>query len=252
VSSGLSIDESAKKQNNSSNAKVAIMQPYLFPYIGYFHLIEASEIFVFYDDVNFIKQGWINRNRILLQSKPAIFTVPVSHISSYRPINTTLTCIDKTWRRKFHETITQAYRKSPYFHHVLGLLHSVFDGESSSIADLAIKSIGQVYDYLGMTHQFKKSSAISPSSCGLDKEKRITTITKQLGYTSYVNSINGRAIYNKSNFKDLGIELYFVKSKDIHYKQFGCDFVPWLSIIDVLMFNDVSAIKDMFTRFELE
>ncbi|MES9972001.1 MAG: WbqC family protein [Candidatus Thiodiazotropha sp.] len=252
VRTSLSNADLEDKQNRTSSGKVAIMQPYLFPYVGYFHLIEASDVFVFYDDVNFIKQGWINRNRILVQGNPHTFTIPISNISSNAAIKDSQISINARWRRKFFGTITQAYKNSPNFDPVMELLHDVLNEDTGSISDLAIASILRVYDYLGIAKQFEKASVISPHSHGLGKEQRIAAITKGLGFTSYVNAINGKALYSKQSFKELGIQLSFVKSKNIVYKQFEDEFVPWLSIIDVLMFNGVGEVRDILTQYELE
>ncbi|PVV09150.1 MAG: hypothetical protein B6D77_10335 [gamma proteobacterium symbiont of Ctena orbiculata] len=248
----LSNNDLEDKHKKTSSGKVAIMQPYVFPYIGYFHLIEASNVFVFYDDVNFIKQGWINRNRILVQKKSYTFTIPISDSSSNTLIKDTQICIDARWRRKFFETITQAYNKSPYYNHVIELLHRVLDDEVDSISDLAINSILHVYDYLGMSRQFRKASVISPLTQGLGKEQRIAAITNDLGYSAYVNATNGKALYSKQSFKELGIELSFINSRDVVYRQFNHEFVPWLSIIDILMFNGIDVIREILTQYELE
>src|SRR5690606_3799363 len=95
--------------------KIAIMQPYLFPYLGYFQLINAVETFVFYDDVNFIKRGWINRNQILVDNKAALFTVPLKKASQNKLINEIDMAIDEKWLSQFFKTIEQNYKNAPYF-----------------------------------------------------------------------------------------------------------------------------------------
>ncbi|MBC2694524.1 MAG: WbqC family protein [Desulfobacteraceae bacterium] len=151
-----------RKEIEMKNGYVAIMQPYLFPYIGYFHLIEASSIFVFYDDVYYIKSGWINRNRILNQDRDCLFTVPISKVSSNKLINETLPILDKKWKKKFYKKLIQNYKKAPFFSDVCEVITSVFEKKYTDITDLAIESILAVYMYLGIEFNYTKSSICSP------------------------------------------------------------------------------------------
>lgn len=232
--------------------KIAIMQPYIFPYIGYFHLIEASDLFVFYDDVHYIKQGWINRNRILMNGKDHLFTVPVSKASSTRLINETLITIDDLWRNKFYKTLTQSYRKAPYFSHVVDMIMSVYCAQECSASDLAINSIANIYNYLGKQLNHTKSSVCSPQTKGLNKADRLIQISKSQGYKMYINPAGGVNLYNKDYFRSKGIELGFISSEIIKYQQYSNDFVPSLSIIDMMMFNDREAINGFFAEYRIE
>lgn len=231
--------------------RIAIMQPYVFPYLGYFHLIEASNLFVFYDDVNYITRGWINRNRILSNSTDILFTIPISNASQNKLINETFSMIDDTWRNKFTRTVSQCYRKAPYFPQVEPLITSVFSENHCSISDLAIRSIVKTYEYLGIALNYTKSSDCSPDTRGLDKADRLIEIAKKHGYKRYVNAPGGIDLYKKEYFKAKGIELSFVKSKPIQYTQHSNTFVPWLSIIDILMFNDPTVIKRFLKSYQL-
>ncbi len=234
-----------------SRNEVAIMQPYIFPYIGYFHLIEASGVFVFYDDVSFIKKGWINRNRILLNGKDHLFSVPVLNASQNRLINETHPSIDGKWKDTFHKQLTHSYRKAPYFAEVSGRVMSVFDFEYGNVADLAISSIACVYDYLGRDLNYRKSSVCSPETRGMGRADRLIEITRSLGSSRYVNAPGGADLYEKDYFASKGVELFFVKSGSVEYRQYGNEFVPWLSIVDVMMFNEAEAIRDFFGRYTL-
>jgi hypothetical protein len=231
--------------------KLAIMQPYVFPYIGYFHLINASDLFVFYDDVNYITRGWINRNRILLNGKDYLFTVPVSNASRNRLINETSIEIDHIWRNKFHKTLVHSDRKAPYFPQVVNIIISVFSKQYSNVSDLAITSTVSVYDYLGMQLNHTKSSACSPETKGMDNADRLIEITKRQGYKKYVNAAGGINLYSKDYFRAKGVELGFVKSDPVEYRQYTNDFVPWLSIVDVMMFNDAGTIMELFTKYKV-
>lgn len=229
------------------NRRLSIMQPYIFPYIGYFHLIEATDKIVFYDDVNYIKRGWINRNRILLNNSDFLFTIPVEKASQNKMINEIKPLIDSNFTDKFFAQIETAYKKAPHYNTVVEILKQVFSIHYESIADLAINSIISVYNFLDKDIEWSKSSVSSPETKGMDKADRLIQITKNLGYQKYINAIGGQELYQKEYFNTKGVELNFVKSQKIEYQQFNNDFVPWLSIIDILMFNDKNAVNEQIT-----
>jgi hypothetical protein len=236
--------------------KAAIMQPYLFPYIGYFQLIATADAFVFYDDVNFIKQGWINRNRILVKNEPMLFTVPVVGISSFDTI-----CNVKIhkgnfqiWKGKFLTTVRQSYSKAPFFASAFNLVEEVLNSDVETIADLAILSVERVCSQLGITKPFKRSSVDFASSKELDRAERLINICGQLKATEYINPIGGTELYEKDFFQQRGIKLHFIRSSDtISYSQ-GKNpvFVPWLSVIDVLMFAPNDQILQLLNMYTLE
>lgn len=230
---------------------LSIMQPYIFPYIGYFHLIEASNEIIFYDDVNFIMRGWINRNRILLNNQAYLFTVPVAYASQNKLINEISPLINEKFLHKFFLLLESAYKKAPFYKDIISVIKPVFLKQYESFADLAIESIMAVYSYLGKNLHYKKSSLISPETKGLPKEDRLIAITKKLEYKNYVNAQGGKELYNKVYFKQNGVELLFIESEYVSYKQFKEPFVPWLSIIDIMMFNDAKSINDFFSSFRL-
>ncbi len=234
-----------------SSARLAIMQPYIFPYIGYFHLIEASDLIVFYDDVNYIKQGWINRNRILMNDKDYLFTVPLKGSSSNKLINEIPPIINTKWKNSFYKQLTSSYRKAPFFSENIDRIMSVFDVEYKNISDLSIKSIVFTYNYLGINLKYKKSSICSPETKGMEKSDRLIEIAKKLKFINYLNQSGGNKLYSKDYFNSKGINLDFLYSKNIEYEQFGKYFVPCLSIIDVLMFNSKDKILQLFSCYEV-
>lgn len=231
--------------------KLAIMQPYLFPYIGYFHLIESTDNIVFYDDVNYIKRGWINRNKILLNNSDFLFTIPVEKVSQNKLINEVRPIITSDFTNKFFAQIEIAYKKAPNYRNVVEMLNDVLSEEYVNVADLGINSITSVYKYLDKDFKYTKSSIASPETKGMEKADRLIQISKNLGYKNYVNAIGGKELYTKEYFNENGIKLNFIKSLPIEYKQFDNEFIPWLSIIDVLMFNSVDEVKDMLNQYEL-
>jgi len=233
--------------------KIAIMQPYLFPYIGYFQLIHAVDRFIVYDDVTFIKQGWINRNRILVNGEPLLFSVPLSGASSNKlirdiQINNAPYIV---WRKKFFKTLEQNYRKAPQYEKILSIMKDVFGDEPQLISILAIRSIKVTCAYLDITTGILET-AINYSNSHLKAEDRVIDICCKEHAQTYVNAAGGRELYNKDNFKRNGIDLYFLKSKYISYKQLEYPFIPWLSIIDVMMFNSKETIKTFLLQFILE
>lgn len=227
------------------------MQPYIFPFIGYFHLIEASDKFIFYDDVQYIKKGWINRNRILLNGKSFVFTVPLSKGSQNKLINEIHPIIEKRWKSGFFKTIEYGYSKSPNYREVMPLIHEVLNKEYSDITDLCIESIKSVLGYLRMNFNYIKSSVLSPESKGMKKADRLIEITKKCGASEYVNAIGGKSLYEKRYFEERGVRLHFVESRFKEYRQLKHDFVAGLSILDILMFNDRARIREYLNDYEL-
>jgi hypothetical protein len=237
-------------QNMNKNT-ISIMQPYIFPYLGYFHLIECSDTVVFYDDVNFIKAGWINRNRILLNGRDFMFTIPLEKPSQNKLINEIGVKIDQKNFDKFFAQIRSAYGKAPYYPEVVEVLKSVFQNDFKDISDLAINSILMVYEYLGKEIKWLKSSTSFADSKGLEKADRLISITKRMNSDTYINLSGGKKLYDKKYFSDNGIQLGFVESKPIQYKQFENDFIPWLSIIDVLMINHKDEVLQYFEQYKI-
>lgn len=227
--------------------KIGIMQPYLFPYIGYFQTINAVDKYVLYDDVNFIKQGWINRNRILLGGKDYIFNLTLAGASSFKLINE-IGIIDN--KAKISKTIEQAYKKAPYYSETSELLKIIFEFESDNLAVFINNSIRQICKFLNINTELIVSSNLDKDNT-LKAQDKIIHICKNLNADHYVNAFGGQELYNKADFAKECIKLSFIKTKPIIYEQFKNEFVPWLSIIDVMMFNSVGDISEMLDRYEL-
>lgn len=230
---------------------LAVMQPYVFPYVGYFNLIEASDCMVFYDDVHYIKRGWINRNRILLNKAEYLFTVPVEGASQNRLILDTRPLVTSQFVQKFMARIEGAYKKAPHYQAVLPLLNEWLSTDHENIAAMAIDSIVRVYAYLETDFLWKTSSVASPETAGLEKSDRLIAICRSLDCSTYVNAANGQALYDRDYFRAKGVELKFVKPRLVEYRQFGNEFVPWLSILDVLMFNDKQTVRSLISAYDL-
>lgn len=233
-----------------TDKKVAIMQPYAFPYIGYFQLIKAVDTFVFYDDVNFIKGGWINRNNILVNGQSNLFTIPLEKASQNILIKDIK--IENSFNSKIIKTIERAYSKAPYFVNVFPIIQNTFNNHAqSSIANFAIQGVIAILSYLNIKTEILISSIHFQETKGLEKAERLIQICKKLNANTYINAIGGQELYNKKQFAEHNINLYFLKSKALNYKQFHNEFIPWLSIIDILMFNDKEQVVKYFNEFEL-
>ena len=228
------------------------MQPYVFPYIGYFHLIGSVDIFVFFDDANFNRKGWINRNRILMNGEPYMFSIPLAKASQNKRLNEIALSIDTIFTNRYYKQLEYCYGRAPYFDEVFHYIKSVFSFECNSVSEFAIRSIETVFQYLSLDFEYKLSSSCIPDYRKLERSDRLISICNELGCNEYVNAAGGRLLYDASYFNFYGIDLKFVRSKDIKYRQFGNEFVPNLSIIDVLMFNSKETVRKMLTDFELE
>ena len=231
--------------------KVAIMQPYIFPYIGYFQLIHAVDTFVFYDDVNFIKRGWINRNKLLINGKEGMFSMPLKSASQNDLIKDTQLAIDGIWLRTFYSTIEHNYSKAPHYSSVYGLIKTVLEREHRTIGELAMCSVEMISDYIGLKTKFEISSVDYHKNNVKRGIDRLLAICHEAKATVYINPIGGQSLYSKKEFKNADLQLYFIQPDEIRYKQFGNEFVPWLSILDVVMFNSVDEVKQLLKDYTL-
>lgn len=233
--------------------KVAVMQPYLFPYIGYWQLINAVDKFVILDDVNYIKKGFINRNRFLINGAEHIFTVPLEKASQNKRIMDMKLNFPAEERKKLVQSIEYAYKKAPFFNEVMPILEKIICFKEDRLTEYICNSIREISDYLGIGTALYRSSEIDKDT-GLKGQERILSLCQKLEADTYINPSGGRALYNHRDFTDRGINLCFldVKSENISYIQYNrSEFVPMLSVIDVLMFNDTTQIERFLQEYEL-
>lgn len=230
--------------------KLAIMQPYFFPYIGYWQLIQAVDRFVIYDDVNYIKGGWINRNRVLINGEPNFITVPLHHSSSYKHICDISLHASPNWRDKLLKSIENTYRKSSCFAEAFPVIENIIRHEADSLSDYLAYQLQTLATFMGLKTEFVVTSRHYGND-SLAGQARILDICKREGATTYINPQNGLALYDREDFSQQGVNLKFLMPVAIEYKQFGSTYVPWLSIIDVMMFNSTSQLDRLLTRYEL-
>ncbi len=220
------------------------MQPYFFPYIGYFQLMNAVDEFVVYDNIEYTKKGWINRNRILVNGKDSYITLPLKKDSDYLDIRDRY--LAESWfleKDKFLNRITAAYRKSKYFNSVFPLIERCVLFEDKNLFFFILHSLWLVKEYLNIQTPLVISSSILVDQ-NLKADKRVLAICKSKKADSYLNPIGGVRLYNKEQFKGQGVDLHFLKTNDFSYKQFDSEFIPFLSILDVMMFNPKEKITD--------
>ena len=227
--------------------KIAVMQPYFFPYIGYWQLINSVDIFIIYDDVNFIKKGYINRNNILINNVKHLFTLALIKSSQNKKINEILIGENN---KKILRTIEQSYLKAPFFHEIFPIIEDIFSDKGKDLSKFLGNSLQIFSKYLDINTKFEYSSMLENDK-SLQAQDRLIEISKILNATDYINAIGGEQLYDKNAFSDAGINLSFIQTELINYKQFNNKFIPNLSIIDVMMFNSKEDIKEMLKKYTL-
>lgn len=229
--------------------KIAIMQPYIFPYLGYWQLMKAVDTFVIFNDVNFIKKGWIHRNNILVSGQKHMFTLPLTKASQNKKINDIELSSEEVWREKLLKSIFLSYKKSPMFSVVFPLLEKVINYEVNNLSLYLENQIKEVNSYLEIDTEILNSETFLNQE--LKGQDRILDICKKESATHYVNPIGGQELYDRSVFELKNISLSFLKTSPWEYKQFKKEFVAWLSMIDILMFNSKKDIQKALDQYEL-
>lgn len=242
-----------RKASHPTGITLGVMQPYLFPYLGYFQLIHAVDRFVLYDDVTYIKQGWVNRNQVRVSGKPLLFTLPLKGASS----NTLIRELEvdpaqyRAWRTKFLRTVAQAYARAPFAGEVLELLGDVLPEEATRLAPLLEAGIRAVMQRSGCSTELLGGAA-HYHNAHLHGQDRILDICAREGATIYVNAPGGRALYDPGRFKEHGVQLRFLRPVLAVYDQGGAPFMPGLSIIDVMMYNAPGELRSLMTLSEID
>ncbi len=231
--------------------RIGAMQPYLFPYLGYFQLISAVDVFVVSDDLQYISKGWINRNRILINGQAQYIQFPLKRDDHLKPINERMLADDFPDRmRRLLKTISQAYARAPCFEAAFPIIEKIATYPDSNLARYAENSLRELCDYLHIGTPLLQSSSLRIDPL-LDGEARVIETVKRLDGSVYINAIGGTSLYHFDVFERSGLVLKFLRMNDIRYRQFRNEFVPSLSIIDVMMFNDMARIREMLSGFSL-
>jgi hypothetical protein len=229
--------------------KVGIMQPYFLPYIGYFALINAVDKFVFLDDVQYIRRGWVHRNRIKIADAWHYITLPIKKAPLSACINEVYIADDEERINDLKTAIELSYKRCPYYTEIKDRLFDlIIPGEN--VAKLNITLTTNICDYLKIDTQMVLSSDLKKDA-SLKGSQRILDICKVLNGDHYINPIGGTELYSKQEFAESGIKLNFLQMNEISYFQGKHDFIPNLSIIDVLMWSSPEAVKDILGNYRL-
>lgn len=234
------------KEKEGFSVKIGVMQPYFFPYIGYWQLLANVDTYVVFDDVNYIKRGWVNRNAILLGGHRHIVTLSLKKASQ----NKRIIEIELADNAKLLKTIAQAYAKAPQYDSVMPLIERVMCSGEQNLADFLYISIRAVADFLSLKTTFVRSSEMVKDE-SLKGAEKVRDICQRLGATQYWNAIGGKELYSHDFFAEKGISLAFVQPQCIKYAQGSKEFVPWLSIIDMLMFNSRQEMETQLMGYTL-
>tara|TARA_B100000768_G_scaffold181783_1_gene206400 strand:+ start:760 stop:1458 length:699 start_codon:yes stop_codon:yes gene_type:complete len=222
--------------------KTAIMQPYFLPYLGYFQLINSVDIFILYDNIKYTKKGWINRNRILQNGKDIMFSLPLKSDSDFLDVRDRQLTGDFSPDKLLNQ-IRGGYRLAPNFAKTFLLIEQIMRYEERNLFKFIHHSIFRICEHLGITTEIKVSSSIAIDHL-LKSQDKVIAICEAVDASTYINPIGGMELYSKNAFAERELELEFIKSKPYEYSQFGNGFVPWLSIIDVMMFNSLDALRE--------
>jgi len=233
----------------------SVMQPYLFPYLGYFQLMNASDVFIAYDDVQYINRGWINRNRILMNGEGYMFTFSLKNDSSRKNINERyFTDRFNEQFEKFEKTLKISYGKAPYFDETTELVVNVKEemiaSRNSNIAVKIYRSLILIAQHLDLEIKFHLSSEITKGN-ELAGQERIIVLCNKVGANKYVNLSGGKHLYEERIFEEAGISLFFLEPEFSPYNQFDNKFVGRLSIIDALMFKGKDSVQDNLLNYKL-
>lgn len=228
---------------------VGIMQPYFLPYIGYFQLIKGVDVFVIYDNIEYTKKGWINRNRFLQGSKDAYFTIQLKKDSDFLDIKDRYisASFDKT---KMINQIKEAYKKAPFFDNVFPWFVSIVEKDELNLFEFIYDSILKVCEKLSIQTKIIKSSSLEIEH-SLKSEDKVIDICKKLKADVYINPIGGVELYKKDRFFKNNIQLKFLKVNNFEYNQFNNEFIPFLSILDIMMFNSEEEIDKLLINYTL-
>jgi len=230
--------------------RVGIMQPYFLPYIGYYQLIAAVDVFIVYDNIKYTKKGWINRNRMLRNGTDVMFSLPLKKGSDYFYVVQRELAGDFD-RGKLLNQFRERYAHAPYFVQTYPMLEDIINSEERNLFRYIYNALLQSCEHLGLKTEIRISSdiEIDHEQKGQDK---VIALCEAVGADTYINAIGGIELYSREHFKAFSIDLNFIKSSSFEYPQFGSTFVPWLSIVDVLMFNSLDTVHDcVTTNYEL-
>ncbi|MEZ8375755.1 WbqC family protein [Vibrio cyclitrophicus] len=221
--------------------KISVMQPYFFPYLGYYQMVEKVDEFVFLDDVNYFKKGYINRNAIALNGLPHNFTISINKSSQNKKI---LELFYTDNLSKFFKLIDSAYKKAKYYESGKALIEKAFEEGKGNVALTNASSIKLVFEYIGLKKEFSCSSSLLLGD-EFKGQSRILETCKQKKAQVYINAMGGKALYDSESFSREKVDLNFFQPQIEHYEQLEHGFLENLSMIDCLMNLSPNEIKEL-------
>lgn len=228
---------------------IGIMQAYFLPYIGYFQLIHEVDEFILYDNIQYTKKGWINRNRILQGDGAKYLTLPLKKDSDFLNI-CERTIVDSFRPEKMLKRIETIYHKAPYYLEVADCLENILCFQERNLFQYILHSLREICQFLDIRTPIIISSELKYDN-HLRGEEKVIAICKERGCKRYINTVGGMELYHSEEFEREGMELRFIQPLIQEYPQFTSVFVPNLSIIDVLMFNSKEKIHQMLLEYQL-
>ena len=226
------------------------MQPYFFPYIGYWRLIQSVDRFVVYNDVDFIKGGWINRNRIMINGEPRYLTIPLQGASANKKIFEISLQPSEKWRKKMLKTLQNTYQRSPFFTETYAMCEEILGFESINLSDFLGNQLNVIVKRIGIDTSIQHASS-KYGNDHLHGQTRVIDICVREGATTYVNPPGGESLYESGAFSDNHIQLRFINSSPVKYTQKSSEFVPNLSIIELLMELGFEGVKSYINEYTL-
>ena len=232
--------------------KLGGMQPYFFPYLGYFAVIKHTDKWIIADNVQFMGGSWIERNRILKsQAGWNYIRVPLEKSPYTIPINKKRIRTNENWQRKIFSQLVLYKKIAPYYHQVIDLLDHVFSSHTNSIVELNTRGIKAVCEYLGLPFTYILASRLDVDLKKIkEPDDWPLEICLLLGADEYINPPGGKSFYNKDKFERNQVRLKFLQVNLLPYQQNGHPFEPGLSILDVMMFNSIDKINEMLDEYE--
>jgi hypothetical protein len=231
--------------------RIAIMQPYLFPYLGYFQLMDAADKFLLLDDVNYINRGWVNRNNIMVNDKPYRFTLPLQKVSQHKKINETLIAADEKWKKKFMATLQMAYHQSPFYAEIIELIKEIMTFDDLRLSVFLQNSLEKMAAFIGMKVRII-SVGSTETVAGLKGQERILDLCRANKAEEYINLPGGKSLYNPDEFASREIRLSFIEPHfPVYLQTHQQAFVAGLSIIDILMNNSRESVAGMVKDYDI-
>jgi len=231
--------------------KLAVMQPYFFPYLGYFQLIDAADRFILADEVQYIRHGWINRNRLQNEKGECTYIIAPVKKHSLKTAIKEITVADNGWKKEVLKKLQPYKNKAPFYKQVFSFMEACFEVKSDNLSSINQHFLIQTCRFIGIEKEIELQSDLNLDYAKVhNKTDRVLQFCYQLGANTYINLPGGTVLYDKTIFLNNGINLQFIKPNLPLYPQLSAHFEPALSIIDVMMFNEPQKIKEMVKDYQ--